>query len=534
MKGTQRIFRYFAGFLVLAMLVVACQPAAPAATSAPVPTAAPAATSAPAPTATPAGNKVTVRWYHIATADNHKAFYQKVADDYMAAHPNVNVEITVLENEAFKTKLTTLMQSGDPPDIFQSWGGGTMVEYVKAGLLKDITADVTGAWADTFGKGALGVYAFDGKQYGVPRDMGMVGIWYNKALFKQAGIDKEPTTWTEFLDAVKKLQAAKITPIAVGAGDKWPAAHYWMWANVRIGGQAAFDKAYSQSGGSFADEPFVKAGEALKQLIDLVSGRSFKESELLEAVKKLKAAGITPIAAGAGDKWPVAHYWMWANVRIGGQAAFDKAYNLQGTFADEPFVKAGEALKQLIDLQPFQDGFLGHTYGDADKVFANKQAAMELMGQWELNTQRDNSPDKQGLGADLGFFPFPVIEGGAGGPNDVMGGGNGWAVGKNAPPEAIDFLKALTSKDEQCGEAKVDLGVPVVNGSQECLTDPYLKQIGATVAKAKYFQLYYDQFLPPATGAASNDAVQGLFAGTSTPAEVAKLVQESYAAELKK
>ena len=197
-------------------------------------------------------------------------------------------------------------------------------------------------------------------------------------------------------------------------------------------------------------------------------------------------------------------------------------------------IKISDALKQLIDLKPFQDGFLGHAYGDADKVFANKQAAMQLMGQWELGSQKDNSPDKQGLGADLGWFPFPVIEGGAGDPGDAMGGGNGWAVGKNAPPEAIDFLKALTSKDEQCAEAKNGMTLPVVPAAANCVADPYMKQIMDTVAKAKYFQLYYDQFLPPAVGAASNDAVQGLFAGTSSPADVAKLVQDSYAAELKK
>jgi raffinose/stachyose/melibiose transport system substrate-binding protein len=84
-----------------------------------------------------------------------------MADDYMAAHPNVKVEITVLENEAFKTKLTTVMQSGDPPDIFQSWGGGTFDSQVKAGLLKDITSDLAAdsAWKDSFAPGALGVSA---------------------------------------------------------------------------------------------------------------------------------------------------------------------------------------------------------------------------------------------------------------------------------------------------------------------------------------------------------------------------------------
>ena len=52
------------------------------------------------------------------------------------------------------------------------------------------------------------------------------------------------------------------------------------------------------------------------------------------------------------------------------------------------------------------------------------------------------------------------------------------------------------------------------------------------VAAADYFQLYYDQYLPPAVGEAVNDAVQGLFAGTMTPEEVAQAVEAAAAEEL--
>ena len=49
---------------------------------------------------------------------------------------------------------------------------------------------------------------------------------------------------------------------------------------------------------------------------------------------------------------------------------------------------------------------------------------------------------------------------------------------------------------------------------------------------ADYFQLYYDQFLPPATGSVLNDSVQGLFAGTLTPEQVAQAVEDSVAQEI--
>ena len=58
------------------------------------------------------------------------------------------------------------------------------------------------------------------------------------------------------------------------------------------------------------------------------------------------------------------------------------------------------------------------------------------------------SADKKGV-ANLGFFNFPAVEGGAGAVTDVVGGGNGFAIGKNAPPEAIDFVKYLTAPTQQ-------------------------------------------------------------------------------------
>jgi raffinose/stachyose/melibiose transport system substrate-binding protein len=428
---------------IAALLLTACGGAAT--------TAAPA-TEAPAATTAPQQEKVTVTWWHISTAEDHKAAWQKLADEYMAAHPNVTIEITVLENEAFKTKLTTVMQSGEPPDIFQSWGGGVMNEYANAGLLKDITADLDkDGWRDTFSPGALGVYSYKGKNYGVPWDMGMVGFWYNKDLFAQAGIDSTPTTW----------------------------------------------------------------------------------AELLEDVEKLKAAGITPIALGEGDKWPGHFWWAYLATRIGGQAGFNAAASRTGSFTDAPFVEAGKKLQELIALEPFQDGYLGATYGDEATAMGNGKAAMELMGQWAPGVQRDNSTDKQGLGDKLGWFPFPMVEGGAGDPGDAFGGGNGFAIGKNASPEAVDFVKHLSRADSQVQLAKLNLSLPVVKGGEAGVSDPLLLTIQKSSAGAKYFQLYYDQALPPAVGSVINDSVQGIFAGTLTPEQAAQAVEDSAAQEIK-
>jgi raffinose/stachyose/melibiose transport system substrate-binding protein len=450
---SRKIYVILSLLLIASFALTAC--GSPATATPAAATDAPAvATEAPAVATEASAEKVTVTWWHISTAEEHKALWQKMADDYMAAHPNVNIEITVLENEAFKTKLTTVMQSGEPPDIFQSWGGGVMNEYANAGLLKDITADLDadgGAWRDTFAPGALGVYAYKDLNYGVPWDMGMIGFWYNTDLFKQAGIDNPPTTWTE----------------------------------------------------------------------------------LLEDVTKLKAAGITPMALGEGDKWPGMHMWAYLVTRLGGKANFEGALLRTGSFTDAPFVEAGVKLNELIALEPFQDGFLGATYGDEATAMGNSKAAMELMGQWAPAVQKDNSPDKNGIGDNLGWFPFPMVEGGAGDPNDAVGGGNGFAIGKNASPEAIDFVKYLTSAESQVELAKIGVAIPVVKGGEAGMSDPLLITLQESLAKAEYFQLYYDQALPPAMGSVINDSTQGIFAGTLTPEEAAQAIEDSAQQELK-
>ena len=64
-------------------------------------------------TALAAEAPVTITWWHIQVAEAEKVLWQRLADEYMAAHPNVTIEVLSLENENFKTKLTTVMLSGE-------------------------------------------------------------------------------------------------------------------------------------------------------------------------------------------------------------------------------------------------------------------------------------------------------------------------------------------------------------------------------------------------------------------------------------
>lgn len=201
--------------LVLGLLLAACAP--PAAGN-------PAATGGNASNAAASGQKVKIRWWHIWPEDTAAgANWKKLAAEYMKTHPNVEIEITIIANDPYKEKLATNMQAGDPPDLFQTWGGGVLWQFADAGLVQDLT-DFLGkdGWGDSFLPGPMAVYKHNGKIYGVPWTFGMVGVWYNKALFEKAGIKETPKTWIDFLSVVKQLKTAGITPIALGEKDKWP------------------------------------------------------------------------------------------------------------------------------------------------------------------------------------------------------------------------------------------------------------------------------------------------------------------------
>jgi raffinose/stachyose/melibiose transport system substrate-binding protein len=188
--------------------------------------------------------------------------------------------------------------------------------------------------------------------------------------------------------------------------------------------------------------------------------------------------------------------------------------------------KAGGAeVQKLVAKKPFQPGFLGATYDKGEAAaMGNGQAAMELMGQWAPSVQNSNSTTGKGIGAKLGWFPFPGVTGGTGAPTDGVGGGNGIAVGKDAPPEAIDFLHYLNSVTVANQINLANMGLSTTVGTENTVTDPNLKAVLEGRGKATFVQLYLDQATSPDMGKAINDATAGLFAGTATPDQVCQAI----------
>lgn len=395
-----------------------------------------------------AGGDVTITWWHNATSGPLPAVWEEVAAEFEAANPGVKVEQTGYQNEELqRTLIPNALASGDGPDLFQVWPGGEIRDQVSNEYLMELD-DVIPETISSVGA-TSGPWQVDGKTYGVPFTFGIEGFWYNKDLFEQAGISAPPETLDELKDAVEALKGAGVAPIAVGAGDKWPAAHWWY---------------------QFA----------------------------------LHSCSPETLTQAAAD--------------------YD--------FSDPCFEQAGDELETFIGIDPFQEGFLGTPAqtgaGSSAGLVANGQAAMELMGHWNAGVIGGLTADQE-VPEFLGWFPFPAIEGSNGDPQAALGGGDGFACGKDAPKECADLLAFILSEDVQKKFAASGSGIPTVSAAQASLEDPNLKMVAEGLAASSFVQLWLDTEYGTTVGNAMNEGIVNLFAGAGTPADIVTKMQDAAA-----
>jgi raffinose/stachyose/melibiose transport system substrate-binding protein len=390
----------------------------------------------------------SVRVLSLSGTDAFPAWFKSVAAKF-TEETGIPVVVEELENEDFKKKLPTLLQTDEAPDLFYSWGGGVYYEQVNSGATRDVASLMTEDFLATQSQAGIDAFTIDGKIAGTAFKVSQVGFFYNKDLIAQAGVDVEAIkTWDDFLAAVQTVKDAGITPIAAGGADKWPLHFYWSYLAMRMAGQEGMAAA--------------KAGE------------------------------------GAG-------------------------------FADEAFVAASEQFKRLIDLEPFQEGFETATYNVASGYFGDGNAAFHLMGDWDIGAQAGNSASGEGLSEEqLGFFNFPVVEGGAGRATDTLGGLDGFAFSKNAPDEAAQFLQYFLNVENQRAGGEQDLFIPVAKGADTGIANPIRAQISRTVAESQWHQLFLDQDLGADVGGVVNDISLQLATGDIDPQGAAELIQEAW------
>jgi raffinose/stachyose/melibiose transport system substrate-binding protein len=193
--------------------------------------------------------KVTLTWWNNGTNQPLLGVYQSAIKGFEAANPNITITNVPVQNELLQdTKIPLALEGNNPPNIYQQWGGGVLGQQVTSGKVADITSDVS-SWIDGI-SGASGWQA-NGKQYGVPVDLHVVGFWYRKDIFAKVGI-APPATLTALESDDTKLRAAGYAAIAVGSKDRWPDAFWWEYFALRDCPQATVTSAITSKSFSAA------------------------------------------------------------------------------------------------------------------------------------------------------------------------------------------------------------------------------------------------------------------------------------------
>jgi raffinose/stachyose/melibiose transport system substrate-binding protein len=204
----------------------------------------------------------TMTLWHNSTTGPGVEFWEKTVADFEADNEGVTIEIQSIQNEDLDGKLQTALNSGDAPDIFLQRGGGKMAAMVKAGQLKDLTDSIAGGAKDEIPDAAYSANSLDGKIYAMPVAVLPGGLFYSQDLFDEAGITENPTTLDELETANAALKSAGIEPIALGAKDAWPAAHWYYWLALRECSSDTLAAAADEM--DFSDDCWVRAGEDLQ------------------------------------------------------------------------------------------------------------------------------------------------------------------------------------------------------------------------------------------------------------------------------
>src|SRR5215213_5753237 len=127
----------------------------------------------------------TITWWHNSNNQPGKGYYEQMAKKFEADHPGVDIQVSAMAHEDMVDKLDAAFQSGDLPDVYMERGGGELADHVDAGMVRDLTDDASEE-IEKIG-GSVAGWQVDDKTYALPYSMGVVGFWYNKDLFQQAG-----------------------------------------------------------------------------------------------------------------------------------------------------------------------------------------------------------------------------------------------------------------------------------------------------------------------------------------------------------
>jgi len=162
-----------------------------------------------------------------------RAVIEGLVADFGEMHPDLNIDLTIVDREAWKTQIRNAL-GANPPDVVNWYAANRMGPYVNAGLFEDLS--------DMYSDGSLpgldavkGAMTLDGKQWGVPYTYYQWGMYYREDIFNELGLT-EPTTFDEELANCQVIIDSGRACYAIGTKFLWTAGGWFDYMNMRTNG----------------------------------------------------------------------------------------------------------------------------------------------------------------------------------------------------------------------------------------------------------------------------------------------------------
>lgn len=250
--------------------------------------------------------------------------------------------------------------------------------------------------------------------------------------------------------------------------------------------------------------------------------------ELVDSAATLKSAGIQPFSADAKDGWPVTRLVGDYIFRSLGADALKKVADGEASLTDPEYVAAADAVAELGKAGYFGDAPTSIDYNTAMNLFLTGQAAYFYMGSWALANFNDETQNQ--IGADnIGFLPFPTVEGGVGSADEVpanvgiptMFTTKGFDDNTKAWAECI----AANYGDVVLNDSGVISGFKVTDSPADLPATTKLVQ--DTIANAPSSVLWFEALFSSEATTVSQTNGGGLANGSLSGADFMKLVQDA-------
>src|SRR3954467_10705110 len=190
--------------------------------------------------AAPAGaeSKITIKMGDNLPDRNNTwgAIVEQINSEFKAAHPGTEIVTASYLDQPYQQKIKIYATARQLPDVFKFWSVPSLLKPLVDG---GFVAPLDRAEFEHLGylPGALDTNTYNGKLYGIPVSTDFWVIYYNKKLFKDAGIERVPATLDELYALVPKLKAKGLIPMTTDGKDAWPLSITFDLLAWRISGE---------------------------------------------------------------------------------------------------------------------------------------------------------------------------------------------------------------------------------------------------------------------------------------------------------